>query len=163
MRDTVDPLAGSYFIETLTKQMEDKIWEEMREIEEQGGVVRAITTGYLQRKLAWQAYEFERDVQRGDLIKVGVNKYAEEEDADVDLHEYNEAWAEEQLAGLVDLKRTRDSAVVTASLKNLETTARAGDNVMPALVEACKAYATVGEMSDVFRDVYGVFDEPSIF
>lgn len=163
MRDTVDPLAGSYFIETLTKQMEDKIWEEMREIEEQGGVVRAITTGYLQRKLAWQAYEFERDVQRGDLIKVGVNKYAEEEDADVDLHEYNEAWAEEQLAGLVDLKRTRDSAAVAASLKNLEAVARAGDNVMPALVEACKAYATVGEMSDVFRDVYGVFDEPSIF
>lgn len=163
MRDTVDPLAGSYFIETLTKQMEDKIWEEMGEIEEQGGMVSAIKSGYLQRKVAWQAYEFERDVQRGDLIKVGVNKYAEEEDADVDLHEYNEAWAEEQLAGLVDLKRTRDSAAVTAALKSLETTARAGDNVMPALVEACKAYATVGEMSDVFRDVYGVFDEPSIF
>ena len=163
MRDTVDPLAGSYFIETLTKQMEEKIWEEMREIEEQGGVIKAITNGYLPRKLAWQAYEFERDVQKGDLIKVGVNKYAEEEDADVDLHEYNEAWAEEKLADLVELKRTRDSAAVASSLKNLEAVARAGGNVMPALVESCKAYATVGEMSDVFRDVYGVFKEPSIF
>ncbi|MHB9149835.1 MAG: acyl-CoA mutase large subunit family protein [Thermoleophilia bacterium] len=163
MRDTVDPLAGSYFIETLTKQMDEKIWEEMRDIEEQGGILKAITNGYLPRKLARQAYEFERDMQAGELIKVGVNKYAEEEDADVDLHEYNEAWAEEKLADLVELKRTRDSAAVASSLKKLEVVARAGENVMPTLVECCKAYATVGEMSDVFRDVYGVFKEPSIF
>ena len=163
MRDTVDPLAGSYFIETLTKQMEEKIWEEMRDIEAQGGIIPAITNGYLPRKLARQAYEFERDMQAGELIKVGVNKYAEEEDADVELHEYNEAWAEEKLADLLELKRTRDSAAVAASLKTLEEVARAGENVMPALVECCKAYATVGEMSDVFREVYGEFKEPSIF
>ncbi len=163
LRDTVDPLAGSYFIETLTKQMDEKIWEEMRDIEAQGGIIPAITNGYLPRKLARQAYEFERDMQAGELIKVGVNKYAEEEDADVDLHEYNEAWAEEKLADLLELKRTRDSAAVAASLKTLEAVARAGENVMPALVECCKAYATVGEMSDVFRDVYGEFKEPSIF
>jgi methylmalonyl-CoA mutase N-terminal domain/subunit len=163
MRDTVDPLAGSYFIETLTKQMEEKIWEEMRDIEAQGGIIPAITNGYLPRKLARQAYEFERDLQAGELIKVGVNKYAEEEDADVDLHEYNEAWAEEKLADLLELKRTRDGAAVAASLKTLEAVARAGENVMPALVVCCKAYATVGEMSEVFRDVYGEFKEPSIF
>jgi methylmalonyl-CoA mutase N-terminal domain/subunit len=163
MRDTVDPLAGSYFIETLTKQMEEKIWEEMREIEDQGGIIQAITRGYLPRKLAWQAYEFERDIQSGDLVKVGVNKYGGAEEADVDLHEYNEAWAEEKIADLVDLKRTRDAGAVASSLRALEASARSGENVMPALVDACKAYATVGEMADVFRDVYGEFEEPSIF
>jgi methylmalonyl-CoA mutase N-terminal domain/subunit len=163
MRDTVDPLAGSYFIETLTKQMEDRIWEEMQDIEEQGGIIQAITHGYLPRKLAWQAYEFERDIQSGDLVKVGVNKYGGAEEADVDLHEYNEAWAEEKIADLAELKRTRDTGAVSASLRALEASARAGENVMPALVEACKAYATVGEMADVFREVYGEYEEPSIF
>ena len=164
MRDTVDPLAGSYFVETLTKQMEEKIEEEMAEIEAQGGMVAGIKSGYVQRKVAWQAYQFERDIQHGDLIKVGVNKYHTTEDEEVELHEYNEAWAESQLADLADLKRTRDQGAVTASLKALEAAARAEHtNVMPMLVDCCLAYATVGEMADVFRDVYGTFKEPSIF
>jgi methylmalonyl-CoA mutase N-terminal domain/subunit len=164
MRDTVDPLAGSYFIETLTKQMEEKIEEEMAEIEKQGGMVAGIKSGFVQRKVAWQAYQFERDLQHGELIKVGVNKYHTTEDEEVELHEYNEAWCESQLEGLKELKRTRDQGAVTASLKALETAARAeSTNVMPFLVESCLAYATVGEMADVFRDVYGTFKEPSIF
>ncbi len=163
LRDTVDPLAGSYFMETLTKQMEEKIWEEMRDVEAHGGIVKAVSQGYVPRKLAWQAYEFERDVQRGELIKVGVNKYVTSEEEEVELHEYNEEWAECQLNDLAELKRTRDGAAVTATLKVLEGVARKGENVMPALVECCKAYATVGEMADVFRDVYGVYKEPNIF
>jgi methylmalonyl-CoA mutase N-terminal domain len=163
MRDTVDPLAGSYFIETLTKQMEEKIWEEMRDVEDHGGIVKAVAQGYVARKLAWQAYEFERDVQHGELIKVGVNKYVTSEEEEVELHEYNEEWAECQLNDLADLKRTRDGAAVAATLKVLEGVARKGENVMPALVECCKAYATVGEMADVFRDVYGLYKEPNIF
>jgi methylmalonyl-CoA mutase, N-terminal domain len=163
MRDTVDPLAGSYFIETLTKQMEEKIEEEMAEIEKQGGMVAGIKSGFVQKKVAWQAYQFERDLQHGDLIKVGVNKYHTSEDEEVDLHEYNESWCESQWEGLKELKRTRDQGAVTASLKALEGAARDGKNVMPFLVESCLAYATVGEMADVFRDVYGTFKEPSIF
>lgn len=163
MRDTVDPLAGSYFIETLTKQMEEKIWEEMRDVEDHGGIVKAVAQGYVARKLAWQAYEFERDVQHGELIKVGVNKYVTSEEEEVELHEYNEEWAECQLNDLADLKRTRDGSAVAATLKVLEGVARKGENVMPALVECCKAYATVGEMADVFRDVYGLYKEPNIF
>jgi len=77
LRDTVDPLAGSYFIETLTKQMEEKIIEEMKTVDEIGGMVKAVETGYVQREVAKQAYEFERGVQKGELIKVGVNKYTE--------------------------------------------------------------------------------------
>jgi len=163
LRDTVDPLAGSYFMETLTKQMEEKIWEEMRDVEAHGGIVKAVSQGYVPRKLAWQAYEFERDVQRGELIKVGVNKYVTTEEEEVELHEYNEEWAECQLNDLAELKRTRDGAAVAATLKILEGVARKGENVMPALVECCKAYATVGEMADVFRDVYGLYKEPNIF
>jgi len=163
LRDTVDPLAGSYFMETLTKQMEEKIWEEMRDVEAHGGIVKAVSQGYVPRKLAWQAYEFERDVQRGELIKVGVNKYVTSEEEEVELHEYNEEWAECQMSDLAELKRTRDGAAVAATLKVLEGVARKGENVMPALVECCKAYATVGEMADVFRDVYGLYKEPNIF
>ena len=92
MRDTVDPLAGSYFMETLTKQMEEKIWEEMQEIEAAGGMRQGVSKGYVPRKLAWQAYEFERDVQHGELIKVGVNKYVTSEEEEVELHEYNDGW-----------------------------------------------------------------------
>ncbi|GAB6061536.1 acyl-CoA mutase large subunit family protein [Deferrisoma palaeochoriense] len=164
LRDTVDPLAGSYFVETLTKQMEEKIWEEMEEIEAKGGIVECVKSGYVQRKLARQAYEFERALQTGEIVKVGVNKYASgEEEAEVELHEYNEAWAEEKIRELRDLKRSRPAAPVAEGLKALEAAARSGENVMPALVECCRAYCTVGEMADVFREVFGTFQEPKIF
>ena len=163
LRDTVDPLAGSYFIETLTKQMEEKIWEEMEEIEKRGGIVECIKNGYVQRKLARQAYEFERALERGEIIKVGVNKYVTEEEQEVELHEYNEAWAEQKIRELRELKRSRDQKPVTDTLKALEKAARDGENVMPYLVACCRAYCTVGEMADVFRGVFGTFQEPSIF
>ncbi len=163
LRDTVDPLAGSYFIETLTKQMEEKIWEEMEEIEKRGGIVECIKNGYVQRKLARQAYEFERALERGEIIKVGVNKYVTEEEQEVELHEYNEAWAEQKIRELRELKRTRDQKPVADTLKALEKAARDGENVMPYLVACCRAYCTVGEMADVFREVFGTFQEPSIF
>ncbi len=165
LRDTVDPLAGSYFIETLTKQMEDKILEEMAEVDKWGGIVNAVDQGLVQRKVAAQAYEYERAVQNGELIKIGVNKYVmDEEDApDVDLHEYDPASAEKQLARLKEIKRTRPQKAVTESLEALKKAAQEGRNVMPALVECCQAYATVGEMTGVFRDVFGEFKEPGIF
>ncbi len=163
LRDTVDPLAGSYFIETLTKQMEEKIWEEMEEIESKGGIVECVSNGYVHRKLARQAYEFERALERGEIVKVGVNKYATEEEQEVELHEYNEAWAEEKIRELKELKRSRPADPVLQSLRELERVARSGENVMPALVECCRAYCTVGEMADVFREVFGTFQEPRIF
>jgi methylmalonyl-CoA mutase N-terminal domain/subunit len=165
LRDTVDPLAGSYFIETLTKQMEEKILEEMKQIQEIGGMVHAVATGFIQRKVARQAYEYEKGVQEGEYIKVGVNKYADEtqEQTDVDLHEYNETWVDQQIASLKDLRRTRDNREVARTLKELEQGTRAGKNVMPLLVDCCRAYATVGEMAGVFRDIFGEWEEPSIF
>jgi len=163
LRDTVDPLAGSYFIETLTKEMEEKILEEMQKVEKIGGMVEAVSSGYVQREVSRQAYEFEKKIQDGNVTKVGVNKYTEGVDMEVELHEHNEEWARLQIDRLKELKRDRDNKAVNESLKGLEKAAREKTNVMPYLVDCCKAYATVGEMSNVFRDVFGEYVEPSIF
>lgn len=163
LRDTVDPLAGSYFVETLTKQMEEKILEQMKWVQDMGGMTHAVATGAIQREVARQAYEFEKGLQSGEVTKVGVNKYTEGDHPDVELHEYDETWAEKQIAGLRELRRTRNDQDVSRCLKSLEQATRDGKNVMPALVECCKAYATVGEMTGVFRDIFGEWQEPSIF
>jgi methylmalonyl-CoA mutase N-terminal domain/subunit len=145
--------------------MEEKILDEMKQIQDVGGMVHAVATGFIQRKVAQQAYEYESGIQKGEYIKVGVNKYAEggEAQTDVDLHEYNEQWADTQVASLKELRRTRDNREVQRLLKELKAAARDGKNVMPVLVDCCRAYATVGEMAGVFRDVFGEWQEPSIF
>jgi len=163
LRDTVDPLAGSYFMETLTKEMEEKILEEMEKIEKMGGMVEAVASGYVQREVARQAYEYEKKLQEGKVTKVGVNKYTEGVDMEVELHEYNEQWASLQIERLQELKRNRENKSVMKFLKALEKAASGQENVMPYLVDCCKCYATVGEMANVFRDVFGELKEPSIF
>jgi methylmalonyl-CoA mutase N-terminal domain/subunit len=165
LRDTVDPLAGSYFIETLTRQMEDKILEEMKVIQDVGGMVNAVSKGFIQRKVARQAYEYEKGLQEGEYIKVGFNKYTDDgqDQPDVDLHQYNEAWAEEQVERLKILRRERDKGAVKTALDALEQAARQKKNVMPLLVECCRIYATVGEMAGVFRNVFGEWQEPQLF
>ncbi|HOW55992.1 MAG TPA: methylmalonyl-CoA mutase family protein [Syntrophorhabdaceae bacterium] len=163
LRDTVDPLAGSYFIETITKEMEQKIEEEMAKIDKVGGIVQAVATGYIQRLVSMQAYEYEKGLQSGELKKVGLNIHTEGEPMDVELHEYTGESAEKQIASLKQLRSERNGREVARTLGELETAAKAGKNVMPYLVECCKAYATVGEMARVFRDVFGEFDEPSLF
>lgn len=165
LRDTVDPLAGSYFVETLTRQMQEKILEEMKKIQDMGGMIHAVATGSIQRIVAEQAYEFERGLQTGEYIKVGLNKYTDgsEEHPEVELHEYNEQWAKKQIDSLKELRRIRNNTEVSQLLKQLEKDIRDEKNVMPCLVKCCRAYATVGEMAGVFREVFGEWDEPSIF
>lgn len=163
LRDTVDPLAGSYFVESITKQMEAKILEEMRRIQEMGGMVRAVAAGAIQREVSRQAYEFEKGLQSREIIKVGVNKYTEGEHPEVELHKYDEGWAKKQIKSLKALRKERNNREAVGTLKALKKSAAAGKNVMPGLVACCKAYATVGEMTGVFREVFGVWEEPSIF
>ncbi|HNS14713.1 MAG TPA: methylmalonyl-CoA mutase family protein [Syntrophorhabdaceae bacterium] len=164
LRDTVDPLAGSYFIETITKEMEQKIEEEMGKVEKLGGIVKAVSEGHIQRLMARQAYEIEKGLESGELLKVGVNIYREEgESMDVELHEYNWESAERQIEGLRAVKRERSEKDVSKTLKDLEAATRDGKNVMPYLVSCCKAYATVGEMTGIFREVFGEFNEPGLF
>ncbi len=164
LRDTVDPLAGSYFIETLTKQMEEKIVEEMERIEKMGGMAEAVEQGFVQKLVAQQAYQFEKDLQTGKLKKVGVNLYADEskKEEDVELHEYDPSVIDQQIERLKEVKRERSDREVANALKDLKKAAEEGKNVMSYLVTAVKAYATVQEMTDVFREVFGEFNEPRI-
>jgi methylmalonyl-CoA mutase, N-terminal domain len=164
LRDTVDPLGGSYYIESLTNQLEAKIKEEMGKVEALGGMAVAVGNGYVQREVARQAYQQEKAIQDGTLVKVGVNKYVVEEDEqDVALHEYDPRALDEQVKRLNEVRRTRDARTAMRSLKALEAAARSGKNVMPCLVDAVKAYATVGEMTAVFKEVFGEYSEPSLF
>jgi methylmalonyl-CoA mutase N-terminal domain/subunit len=163
LRDTVDPLAGSYFIETITKEMEQKIEEEMGKIEKFGGIVKAVSEGFIQRLVARQAYEVEKGLEAGELLKVGVNIYKEGESMDVELHEYNWDSATGQIESLRAVRRERSEKDVARTLKELELATRDGKNVMPYLVSCCKAYASVGEMAGIFRQIFGEFNEPSLF
>ncbi len=166
LRDTVDPLAGSYFIESITLEMEEKIIEEMKEVQEMGGMVKCISSGLIQRKVSRQAYEFEKGLQSGEYRKVGITPGKTDKETkktDVELHEYNEEWAKKSKDNLNELRRTRNDKEVTASLIALENAAKTDKNVMPYLVECCHAYATVGEMAGVFRQTFGEWNEPEFY
>ena len=163
LADTVDPMGGSYYIETLTSELEQRIVEEMKQVREWGGIVQAIAEGSLQRQVAAQAYAHERAVQSGEFVKVGVNKYRStdrDQERAVLLHEYEPSAAQEQVRRLKDIKATRDQAAVDAALQRLRATAKTSENLMPAIMEAVEAYATVGEISAGFLAVFGEFQEP---
>lgn len=165
LTDTVDPLGGSYYIETLTNQMEEKIKEAMAWVDDQGGIVRAVSEGIIQAKVSAHAFQRQKDVESGKIRKVGVNCYVEddEEAPEVELHPYDEDGAKKQIAALDRVRARRDGQVVEKRLAALRADAEAGKNVMPALMDAVKAYASVGEMTSVLVDVYGRYDEPVRF
>jgi methylmalonyl-CoA mutase N-terminal domain/subunit len=161
LTDTVDPMGGSYFIETLTNQMEEEMRRIMAEVEEDGGIVSAIAEGRLQADVSRQAYEHQRKLQSGEFRKVGVNCYQEEEEEpEVEMHPYDEAGTRGQIEALNKIRAERDNDAVQAALAHLEADVKADRNVMPALMEAVKAYASVGEMTDVMKSVYGRYKEP---
>ncbi|MGH7325537.1 MAG: acyl-CoA mutase large subunit family protein [Candidatus Rokuibacteriota bacterium] len=165
--DTVDPLAGSYFVESLTNQMEEKIVEELAHVERLGGIVEAVKTGALQAEVARQAYLFEQRLASGEIAKVGVNCYVGDTpapaDADVELYRFDPKVAEAQLARLARVRRERDAAAVRASLRRLSDEARGADNLMPPITEAVRAYATLGEIAQAMKDVFGEHKEPVKF
>jgi methylmalonyl-CoA mutase, N-terminal domain len=162
--DTVDPLAGSYYVEALTNAMEDKILEELAAVERMGGIVEAVKSGALQAEVARQAYRFEQGLLSGAIPKVGVNCHvgegAAEADRDVELYAFDPAVAETQLATLAKVCRERDGRAVRAALARLGDEARGSANLMPAIVEAVKAYATLGEINRALKDVFGEHKEP---
>ncbi len=164
MCDTVDPLAGSYYVETLTNQMRDRMEEVMREVDEQGGIVKMVAEGSIQSKVSAQAYELLRDIESGEFPKVGINCYEmDEEEPEVEYHPYAEDDARKQIRRLQTLRAERDNAAVESTLAKLVDDARQGVNVMPAIMAAVKAYATVGEMTDALVSVYGRYNEPVRF
>ena len=165
MTETVDPLAGSFYVETMTNEMRRKMEEIMAEVDAAGGIVKMVAEGSIQAKVSAQAYRMQRKIESGEFPKVGVNCYRNEleEEHPVEFHAYNEEDAQVQIAGLKRIRAERDNDAVTAALSRLRADAAAGSNVMPALVEAVKAYASVGEMTNELVGIFGRYKEPIRF
>ena len=156
--DTVDPLGGSYFVETMTNNLEEASYEYFRRIDDIGGVIAALETGFLQREIADASYVYQLEDDRKERITVGVNEYRTEEGTQIPLLRVDREGEKKQIDNLNNIRRTRDNREVAERLKALEQAARGSENTMPYLVEASKAYATLGEMMDVFRDVFGEYN-----
>jgi methylmalonyl-CoA mutase N-terminal domain/subunit len=159
---SVDPFGGSYFLERLTLDMEREAREEFHRIDGMGGMVAAIENGYPQRELAEASYAFQQAVEAGEKTIVGVNGFVQEDEPQVPILYIDERAAEIQLARLEDLRRTRDADAVRRSLDALQSAARGADNTMYRLLDCVRAYATVGEMCDALRDVWGEYQEKAV-
>jgi methylmalonyl-CoA mutase N-terminal domain/subunit len=159
---TVDPFGGSYFVERLTRDLEDEAEQYFQTIDNMGGMIAAIERGFPQREIAESAYRFQQDVERNRQVIVGVNEFASDEDASVPILQIDESAARLQLEKVDRLRRSRDRAAVTRALDTLRTAAAGSANTMPALLDAVRAYATVGEMCDALRDVWGEYQEQAI-
>jgi len=159
----VDPLGGSYFIEYLTDEMEKRALEYIRRIDEMGGIIRAVEEGYPQKEIGESAFHYQREIEEGDRLIVGVNAFKSEQAEPVQILKIDERVAEEQIARLRQVQRERDAAAVAVALARVESAARGTENLMPPVLEAVKAYASLGEISDVFRKVWGQYREGGIF
>jgi methylmalonyl-CoA mutase N-terminal domain/subunit len=159
--NTVDPLGGSYFVESLTKKMEDGALDYFEKIDAMGGMVEAIEKGFPQREIQESAYQYQKAVERGEQIIVGVNKYQMSGEPEVPIMIINEGVRESQIARLEKTRTRRDKGAVANALEGLQRAAQRGENTMPATIEAVRAYATLGEICDALRDVYGLYEEPA--
>jgi methylmalonyl-CoA mutase N-terminal domain/subunit len=160
---TIDPLGGSYFLETLTDRMEAAALEYIRKIDGMGGMIRAIDTGYPQKEIADAAYRYQLMDDRREKVVVGVNKYVMPEGRPINYLRIDEAVELEQIAEVGRFKAARDTAKVEKRLTQLGDACRNGRNVMPVLIDAVKDYASLGEISDVYRQAFGLYREPIIF
>ena len=158
------PAGGSYYVETLTNQMRAKIEEIMADVEARGGIVRLIAEGRIQAEVSAQAYAMQKAIEAGEFRKVGVNCYRIDEDEhDVALHPYHQEGARTQVAALDRIRSGRDNVAVRAALTQVSADAGAGVNLMPAIVAAVKAYASVGEITNAMIGVFGRYREPIRF
>jgi methylmalonyl-CoA mutase N-terminal domain/subunit len=157
--DTIDPLAGSYYVEWLTQQLEHGCRDYFSRIDAYGGVIPAIEAGFFQREIAEAAYRYQQAIEQHRQIVVGVNAYASEAPPDVPILRVDEAAEARQLARLAQVRRERSARQVARSLRALEQAARGSENLMPPILEAVRAYATLGEICDVLRSVFGEYHE----
>ena len=157
--DTVDPLAGSYAIEELTTEIEQRVVNYLDKIDALGGTLRAIESGYIQREIQNSAYEYQRAVETNDAIVVGVNQFQSDEGSQVKTLRVDPSVEADQIKHLESLRDRRDSAATELALMNLEQSARGAENVLPRILECVEAFATVGEISNRLRNVWGEYRE----
>jgi methylmalonyl-CoA mutase N-terminal domain/subunit len=157
LTDTADPLGGSYYVESLTDAVEEGAWEYIKRIDEIGGAVRAIENRFMQREIEEAAFRYQREVEKEERIIVGVNRYVTDEEADIELHSVDEAIRDRQTQRLEKLKDSRNNSAVEKALADLEHAAQGTDNLLYPMKEALANLATLGEVSDVLRKVYGQY------
>ncbi|RKS82383.1 methylmalonyl-CoA mutase [Haloarcula quadrata] len=159
--DTIDPLAGSYYVESLTDELEAEARELIEEVDERGGMRRSIEEQWVQRQIQDVAFERQREQEAGDRIIVGVNEYQVEEEGEQDIEEVDEAVEQAQQDNVATVREERDDEAVEAKLDALQQAAEGDENVMPYIIDAVKVYATTGEVCDVLRDVFGEYQPGS--
>ena len=160
--NTVDPLAGSYFVESLTDRTEEAAWELLKRIDAQGGMVAAIEQGFPQREIAEASYLYQRQVDSGERVVVGVNRYAVEGMPSIPVLKISPRVESSQRERLAAVRARRDAARHASSLQALRAAAATRENLMPRLIESVKSHATVGEICDALRDLFGVYREASV-
>jgi methylmalonyl-CoA mutase N-terminal domain/subunit len=156
---TIDPLAGSYYIESLTNEIEAKANAYLEKIEVMGGMLKAIERGYVQQEIQNAAYEYQQAVDHQDAVVVGVNRFTIEEEKAIPIQRIDEALERKQIERLKALRAKRDRKPWERAIADVEDTARSGENLMPRILAAVEANATVGEISDAMRKVYGEYKE----
>ncbi len=161
--NTIDPLAGSYFVEALTNEMEEQAWDYIHKIDDMGGMIAAIDKGFPQLELADAAYKFQRQIDSSEKIMVGVNKYVTEDEQDIPLLDIDDAIETQQIERVNAVRRKRDSKAAKKSLDDLKNACKKGENVMPYCIEAVKSLCSVQEICDVYREVYGEFRDPAMY
>jgi methylmalonyl-CoA mutase N-terminal domain/subunit len=161
--NTIDPLAGSYFLEALTDQMEEETMAYFDRIDALGGVVRAIEKNFFQKEIADAAYRYQREIDEKKRVIVGVNDFVLDEDIEPPLLEIDPKGEAKQVVALARLRKERDTTAVERALRGLEKAAEGDANTVPHLIECAKAYATLGETTDVFRRVFGEYREKSVY
>lgn len=160
--NTIDPLGGSYFVEALTKKMEDGALDYFSKIDAMGGMVEAVEKGFPQREIQESAYQYQKAVERKEQTIVGVNKYQmENEDNEIHTLVIDEGVRDHQVERLQQTRDRRDAGAVANALEKVRQAAHSNENTMPATIEAVRAYATLGEICDALRDVYGLYEEPA--
>jgi methylmalonyl-CoA mutase N-terminal domain/subunit len=155
--DTVDPLGGSYFIESLTDELERRATAYIESIDRMGGAVTAIEQGFMQREIQNAAYRYQQEIERKDRVIVGMNSFTLEHEPLPDILHINPELEERQKAKVARVRAERDQAAAASALAKVETSARDGGNLMPAIIDAVRAYATLGEISDAMRRVFGEY------
>jgi len=161
--NSIDPLGGSYVIEELTNRIEKEAFDYIKRIDELGGIIKAIDSGFPQKEIADAAYKYQMELDRGQKVIVGVNKYATREEIPIPTLKIDEEVDANQKERLKRVKRTRNNEAVKRHLQTITEAARDGENLMPFIIDAVREYATVGEICDVFREVYGIYRDPGYF
>ena len=162
--NTIDPLGGSYYLEDLTNRMEAGAYDYFDRIERLGGVIPAIKENFFQREIAEASFRYQSEVEAGERVIVGVNRYEREEDQELDILRIDPTLERKQIERVQALRARRDSPAVEEALARLkEASLREGVNLMPLIVDASKAYVTMGEMCDALRETWGVWRETPVF